>query len=344
MRLNPQRILYSCFRIFPNRAEPWMMNRSVWLLLGFAILFSVIFVADLRGYFNQASDPVAFLGNSSGIVKRLGNNQLTWDHAQKGTGFGAGDTIATGEGASARVMFKAGGELELEPGAMVVIGGSLEELKLNFVSGGGRIRVDKKIAQKLTITDSASAPVGSGDRRPASSRVQVAVVENLETEKAPKALPKPEPPVVMVPAVKESEVDLSKALGANSKAGELLTIAKLPPMPEVVGPGEDAVVDLAKTTSPRLEWKLPELDEDEEVPVAGFEIILRSPTGEKKQKVYRTKDQSLALTRLSRGKYLWTVRALTKDGKRGPASSSRWLEVRVPANISKPRLLPVQVQ
>src|SRR6516162_6005428 len=114
------------------------MNQIAFLFLFMALVFGGLFTADLQGYFNVAERPVAVLKTSNGTVRRLAKEQLTWDRAQSGTLFGAGDTISTGESARAKLVFYAGGELELDAGAMVVLGDDLQELKLNFVSGTGK--------------------------------------------------------------------------------------------------------------------------------------------------------------------------------------------------------------
>lgn len=143
------------------------MNRYV---IGFAFLtfvFAGLFLADLTGYFNVAANPIAILKAKDGTIRRLGNKQLTWDRANGGTLFGNGDTIATGEQALALLTFYAGAEIELDPNSMLVIQGTRDEIKLNFVSGTGKVRISKKSAAKIKIrkgrvTDTTSASASTG--------------------------------------------------------------------------------------------------------------------------------------------------------------------------------------
>jgi len=345
------------------------MNRLVVaLFVACSGAFTALFLLDLQGYFTEIREPVAYLEQRVGTVRRLPDRSLTWDRAVEGTRFAMGDAIATGEGASARLVFYGGGELDLETGAMVVLEGDPEELKLDFVSGGGRVRVARQASKKFTVTrgqtEARAARAlrpGAAPPAPASARVQVEQVADLKVVEAPaagvaagpagpgsapaaQAPPAPEEAGRILPtltaAVQEEKIrNLGEALDTG---GKLVSDLKLPPPPEIVGPAPDAIVDLGEGAVPTLAWKLPEGAAGE----AGvtYEVILRPADGEGRPKLLRAKTSSVPLSSVPRGKYLWSVRTVTEAGVRSPATTSRWLEVKIPANIAKPRILPVKVQ
>ncbi len=333
------------------------MYRSVLASLLICVVFSVLFVADLQGYFNQASEPIAVLQDADGTIRRLGLNQLTWDRASMGTNFGSGDTIATGEGGRAKLVFVAGGEVTLDEGTMLVLGGSLEELQLNFVSGTGRVRVEKRAASRIKVAQVPAPRAGRAASAGALARPSVARVQIEQVEKLPPVVPAGRtvasaptepaqaPKKEFTPAIQEKEI--RNTAQVLSTGGEVASVAKLPPAPEVVFPAKDAVFDLTSGSVPKLQWKV--ATGAEAARDLSFEIILRpaqvvgaeSEAGE--VKVLRSRDPVLSLSRVSHGKYLWSVRTVAADGRRGPASQARFMEVIVPARIERPRVLPVRV-
>ena len=379
------------------------MNKIVAILVLLTLTFAGLFVADLRGYFNRVQKPVAELRFSDGTVSRLGNHQLTWDRAEKGALFATGDTISTGENARAKLVFYGGGELELNSGSMVVLAGSLEELKLNFVTGGGKVRIAKDSARKITVAKVKKAPaakklvakttVNSAPKSGAPvvtsepeieaqnsteateeltqetpmqpSEVEVSVVDTKKVAKpvtiakidpkapaaAAQASPLLEPELEFAP--KPLALTLSLAIQEKSirspqaqlvaKAG-IISTEELPPAPLIKSPAADAVIDLATAKAPRLEWDVQLKKTDQKIEKMSYEVVLRPADGKGPEKVLKSDQSAIALNLLGRGKYLWSVRAVNASGKRGPASVSRWLEVKVPAQISRPVVLPVEVE
>jgi hypothetical protein len=432
------------------------MNRLALFFGAIAIVFAALFVADLQGYFNITEKPVAVMRSSGGTVRRLALNHLTWDRAQPGTMFGMGDTISTGEDSRAKVAFYAGGEVDLEAGAMVVLGGDVEELHLNFVSGTGRVRIARASHSRITVARGApkpkaraaavvarapvpvpaplrttvalpepakteapppvvvaeaspspepvaavppvpAAPVAEAQPE-ADQRVEVAVVDDLPAiPPPPPSIPEepvaPPPPVAkkevppppreqapaiaavasaapaasepvaaasaappapavavvntppvetppsFIPAIQEKDLRTPSAGLAVVAKGELLTVAELPPVPEVTAPANDAVFDLSEGRVPKLEWQVPG-----EKRKFSYEIVLRPAEGDGPEKVLKSRVPALPLNQVAAGKFLWSVRAVTASGQRGPASESRWIEVKVPAQIPKPVLMPVEVE
>lgn len=347
------------------------------------LLFTGLFVADLQGFFNPTRRPIAFLKQAHGTVRRLALNELTWDRSRKGSEFSLGDAIATGEASRATLVFSMGGELELGPGSMIALGGQLEDLKLSFVTGTGKMRVARSAQSKIQIARAApvtqaSQPEQQAEPAPALPPIAVAVVEDQEIRVSPpvaetapdrevaSGAPSPAPesspftpgsavasaepvePVQeesLVPALAVKEEAILKKqekLAKFTAPGELLTLDDLPPIPEPSFPSSDAVIDLTDQM-PRLEWKAAQSPETEGKKFT-YEITLREAEDKAQPITMQTDKPFLSLPRVGVGRYLWSVRAVSKKGTRGPASSSRWLEVRAPAQISQPIPLPVVVE
>jgi hypothetical protein len=293
------------------------------------------------------------LTTESGTVRRLAKSELTWDRASGGTLFAAGDTISTGEESKAKLVFYAGGELELDSGAMVVLVDSLDELKLNFLSGQGRVHVAKNATSKITVARATSKGTSKPD-----TRVEVAVVDQVDTHTAaPERAPKSELAEVknLAPVIQEKNIrSPEKAL---SSKGEMLTVEKLPPTPQIKFPADDTLVDLTEGPPPRLEWESPKEPApsvakvengdrkkvNESKPVS-YEVILRSPDGKGEDKILKSDKPGLPLTEVPPGKYLWSVRAVASNGQRSPASTPRGINLRASAKILRPTVLPVEVE
>jgi hypothetical protein len=325
------------------------MNRSAFLFALLTVLFTCLFAADVMGYFNIAHRPVARLRATDGNVRRLAKNQLTWDRAQGGTLFGFGDTIATGEDSRAKLVFFSGGDVDLESGAMLVLGGEKGELKLNFVAGTGRVRVSKTSQTKVSVV-----ATNGGKTQPKAGVVEVAdlpeeLEEVAEAEDKPegkhaaKATLPPPPKPVMASIIQEKSIrNPQKSLSAK---GELVTLAALPPAPKLTFPERDSVVRLNGSTVARLQWAIPAPASDKDKKeIFTYEIVLRPLQSSGVEKILRSEKSSLAIDELAKGKYLWSVRAVSADGRRGPASEIRGIEIKIPEHISKPVILPVRVE
>ncbi|MCM2278167.1 MAG: hypothetical protein NDJ89_08835 [Oligoflexia bacterium] len=414
-----------------------------WLpvLFGFlALVFAAVFVADLSGFFNSTKNPVALVARAEGSTRRLPKDELVWDRALPGALLAAGDTISTGESSTARIAFHSGAELELEPASMVVLGAEKDELKLNFVSGGGKVRVSKSATKKVTVARGApkpaqAKPVNRAAAKPRKSATEV--VDPLRTtpvatqpevtlaDSGPGAHSSPDVnPLTSVPEVDplievtESEeikpftaaaaptqpeavpvTEIAAVAGATATAAgqggrgrapasiasapnatnpqepapaskpvvtpirersatagtsanpllaqkELVAISALPPAPGPQFPAAEAAVTAGDGTA--LRWKAPEASiARAEDPVTEYEITLRregrSPS-EAPSLTLRTAETTLPLKGVAPGKYLWSVRSVSRSGKLSPASSSRWLEVLSPKLLPKPKTVSVQVE
>ncbi|MGE0614909.1 MAG: hypothetical protein AB7P04_04660 [Bacteriovoracia bacterium] len=366
-----------------------MVRTLVTIYILMAAVFAGLFIADLQGYFKEVPNPVAVLKSAEGTVRRLGSKELTWSRVSEGSYLGWNDTISTGEGARAKLAFLNGGaEVVLEPGAMVVLGGDVKELKLNFVSGSGRVRVAKKSQANVKVTretyDSKAAAVKVAAKPAASSRHTAAVaalkpgqtglniadelvgeidpvvveqVDELPTIKAPtpaelknsvKQAAKPESESI------DAEKPITKALsekavigkkGVLSAAGKELTVETLPPLPVVTFPPEDAVIEIKPTVRiPAVQWVLMKPKDGNSAPTSHFEISIRSPDQPDHARTITSSTPYLSVDKLGRGKLIYEVRSVTKDGKRSLASKARALEVKYQARIAAPTVMPVKVE
>lgn len=352
------------------RSEQRMVRIWAGLFGVLSVGFAALFVADLRGYFNVASDPIAILQESGGTVRRLGNHQLTWDRAATGTLFGSGDTLSTGEGATARIQFYAGGELILEPGAMVVLGGSVEELKLNFVSGAGKVRVAREAQKKIQVSrGTEKTPVNasaSGKRLSgaANSGVVVETVDDLKVAPVPSAAEvragrvlAPSTPIAektaattpsaleapsLTKAIQEKTIrNIESALKIDST--KLMTALEIPKPPVLAFPDENAVMDLWAKEQPReFRWQPSEKSKEA---AKEYEVFLKPLEGEnRKLRIVKSKEPVLRLKDVPSGRYQWSVRVVTNSGRRSPAATPRTVEIRGQAALEAPTLFPVRVQ
>jgi len=308
------------------------MIRIVLGCLSLSFTFAGLFAADLLGYFSRTSKPVAIVTESQGTVRRLPQGELIWNRSNHGTLLGVGDTIATGEDARARVNLYAGADLELDAGAMVVIAESLDELKLNFIAGSGKLQVTEKAKQKVRVVEERA-----GVRR-ARPSVAVEVVAKLPPV-AVKAAAPPPPPKSLAPPIQVREIKHPERALASS--GELATAQALPPVPRIKFPAPDAIIDLGRVKAADLEWETPVATNAASL---GYEVVLRPATSPGEELIFRSDRPRFPLARVASGKYLWAVRSVSATGRRGPASEARSIELRAPVHLSKPVPLPVRVE
>lgn len=337
------------------------MNAWIPAFLLMAAASGGLLALDLRGYFNVTSDPIAHLEFQEGTVKRLARKKLSWDRASAGTLFAIGDTISTGEQSRARLVFHSGGEMEIGTGSMVRLKGTAQELKLSFVSGTAKLRVSPTASAKIQVTHASEEKVASRAGKSKAPLARARVIEEKLVAKAEKpktasspavaantaqAAPEaaqPElddfaPPKLMTAVIREELIkEPEKAL----KTGDTIAIApKLPSAPSIVLPAKDSVVvaDLSSPSAPVVEWARAD-------GAASYEVSLRPAEGATSSKVIRTENTTLAAKDLGRGKYAFVVRAVSPEGKRGPASVERWVHVQgLPKVNRQPRILPVQIE
>ncbi len=293
------------------------------------------------GKFRTVTNPIATLIESDGTVKRLSASGLTWDRATNGSGFETFDTIATGPSSRARLGFFNAGELLLEANTMVVLKGSLAQVRLAFVQGGGRLRVERGKREQVQVALQESA----------RASIQVTEVEKIDrvplTEKKFAASEQFGEQLASLAMIEETSI---RRPGAILKTdGEVIERVEMPQTPQLETPTDQARVELRAGASIPLSWTV----EDPSLAPQGYEVVVESaptdgntPLG--KRKVYKVSGFRWMLDRsqLTPGEYRWSVRSFTKNGRPSPLAPFRTLTVSVPdaqSTIQRPKTLPVKV-
>jgi hypothetical protein len=213
------------------------VNRYVFICVSLAIICAALFVADTNGVFQKAPHPIAYISESTRTVRRLPNNELTWDRAREGTPLELGDTLSTGYRAQAKIVFKAGGILTLDEGSMVVLSGNLEELQLNFVTGGAHLQVTQEAKTKIKVTQpkAPAAPKAVAQIHKMREAVQVSMLEDsslLELSPPESAPKKIEFKEVLPGMIQKSAIDPAEEAPAQSfeiqKGAAVLWLNSLP--------------------------------------------------------------------------------------------------------------------
>jgi hypothetical protein len=282
----------------------------------------------------------------------------------------SGDLIQTGEESSAEILFFGGNIMHLEPGSLALFEDGGEDVAIRLVIGRAYLELPdglidgKKVAirkadgtlsnipkdSRLVLTlnaaqslssEAASGPGGSTDS-----------VENIEME------PGYESPTgvelrflahgeevsnryaLLVPPIED------RGRFANPKRPNP-SMKTIPITPEP----EDSV-DIEKTDGISFKWK--KIEGSPKDPVVSYEIIVRPAPGYEVEDTARkvrvlhssySKDGEIPIEKVDGGGvFLWSVRAVTASGERGPASTPRWLEIRFPKRLRAPEVLKPKIE
>lgn len=134
--------------------------------------------------------------------------------------------------------------------------------------------------------------------------------------------------------------------------------------PRAIFPPSEAVLNLETAIKSAFKWTT--VRGPLANPVVGYEVVVRPAFNyevedtARKNQIFRTKGlpefgseedpenpqtASLPLDRIGgTGVFLWSVRAVTANGTRGPASASRWLEIKFPEMLRAPEILTPRVE
>jgi len=333
-----------------------MDKLPILLSLVLACVSGLLFALDLRGYFNPAEAAIAWVADASGTIRKLSREEFTWDRAQKGTSFASKDTVATGEDASARIYFKDGADVQLEPASMLVIDTRADELILSFISGGGKVRVARNSARRVVASRvrpvklAGALPGAVPAAAPAETIAQTALTPEVTNHEMPEARisvetidelpanPEPVAPVLSRPlaAAPVPESILRNPDAVAKLREEITRIETRPPSPALVSPDEGARVELAERAEVMLSWK-PQAEAPRQ-----YEISLRPVREGQGPKVFLSKEPSFKLRSLEPGRYVWTVRAMGAS-LRGSAAPPRWFEVFRKAEVAQVAAPPAPV-
>ncbi|MCM2278597.1 MAG: hypothetical protein NDJ89_11035 [Oligoflexia bacterium] len=278
------------------------MKRLVGILTLCFLVFLGLFLAQLGGVFKAVSDPVAVLSDTQGTLRRLAREHLLWDRATAGMVLGRGDTIASGPDSRGTLQLRKGGTIELEPGSLITLKEEPEALRLDFVAGQDRPRLLKAPLR-------AAAP--ARPKAPAESVLGKEFVARPE--------------------------DVRNSVSPLLVADGLVTVANLPPIPQIPQPLDDTwIVDFDKVRDAQLEWQ--------GIPKFSYELMLRGSSESSAVKTVRTKLPHVSLSGIAEGRYLWTVRSVTPKGERSPASVPRWIEVRARREVGRPTIRKILLE
>jgi hypothetical protein len=254
-----------------------------------------------------------------------------------GTRFSKWDTVATGEQSWAKIGFDAGGDLEMDPGTLVVLADHPTSLQLKFLSGTGKVRIGKKAKKKIVVTRKSETPglregisqtervVPPGKKDGPVEVIMVDEMESLSSETSSSASQEGNKKrLAALHSFQEKSIRLplrrSTALDPNS-------LASLPPSPEALYPMDGEVLDLDPARMPFFRWKT---QRQRGKKMAAYEVIVRSADLTGKPTVLSTRKSRIRLTKQSirqPGRYMWAVRSVTRNGRKSPISSFHWFEV-----------------
>ena len=323
-----------------------------------------LFAFDLMGYFNVAQVAIADLKEAKGSVSRLESEEWSWDRAQVGTRFSARDAIATGEASFARIRFKEGADLVLNPGSMVLLNTQVNEISLRFLTGSGHVRVAKSATKKFIaskgpvpkiakIEKTETAQVPAPVTQPVEHIVPIEEVETLEATPQETAATTPvlkEISQPLAPVISQAEIRNPEA--ALKSQQEITKVEELVVAPEIVSPLDASHFELTEQKEIVLRWK------GDSKNLGKYEITLvpQAPDGKAPAKRFRADKEEYALKGIEPGKYDWSVRAIDTQAGRSPVSAHHWFtvsraelpaaEVVVPVKKvpGKVGILPVQVE
>ena len=314
-----------------------MTSRPAWISGLLSLVFAAIFLADLYGMLEAKRHPVAYVRTADGVVRHLPAGELSWDLAQRGTLLDLGDALLTSD-LPASVRFFEGAQLELDPTTLVIVGGGLDDLKLNFLRGDGELFVARAAREKIRLASATRKPTRLLEDRDLPRETPEAA-RAASTESVRSVRPARASALASVELARLRNP--SAALGTRGRA---LTTRSLPPIPQPGPPADESHLEIPRGQAPVLTWSLvgggPQFRYEVQVRPANPSPAARGP----EPRIFRTDRLSLALTDFSTGRYLWSVRAIAPDGRRGPASPTRALEIQRVTAIAKPRLLPVKVE
>ena len=283
------------------------MRRVQLLLATGSLVTGAAFVADLRGYFKPDPRPVAFLRSSDGTVRRLAKGHLAWDRMGPGAVFGLGDTVSTVGFSTARLMFYAGGELQLGPDSMVTLAQETENVRVDLMMGAGRIQVADRAIERLVVGQDHPAQVTLGRKfnvpRQAEARVGADSTSGF--------------PVFQLTSIPESSLRRHPADAGRSDSATMISSGLLPPVPKIVFPLDHSVIEADPRQGLTLDWGAP----GEPKPItrlgATYEVRIKRLESSEPLRTYRTRATRLTLERLPPGSYRWS--AFRAIGRRRPA-------------------------
>lgn len=268
--------------------------------------------------------------------------------------FHLGDQIQTGEESAAELLFHGGSILQLESGTIVRFEEDGDQVSIRMMMG--RAYFEFQTGQRFAFRkrDGTVAEVPEGKRlvltlSAVEDMDQAVEVQMLDSDQSFDSLADIELQYLargnevanLRPLIVRPIEDMDR-LPAEFDARDL----KL--RPRIRGPKNEAGVDLNREEE-QFEWTKVSGSVDD--PVIGYEIVIRPAFNysvedrARQERVFKSKDPELSLEKVGgEGTFLWSVRAVTASGKRGPAWAAHWLEVKFPKQLLAPELMKPKVE
>lgn len=312
------------------------MGRFVFTSLFLSFLCGVVFWLDLRGYFSDSYQPIAFVQQGQGVVRHLRNREFSWDRIFQGQDVGNKDLISTGADGEARLKLYSGGEILVSPNTTLVITQESGDFQLKFLSAAGRVRVTEELVKKVKIAK----------RAPAANSTNAVIEPTVDQIEVIKEVPEQAPLLANEKAVQVKDSADLRNLESSLKQSEIEKFAQLPPAPELLEPLSALRVDETDAKELGFKWKLSGAQEADDL---AFEFLIRgplTPEGTAETRVTSTKEWGHTLRRLKPGKYEWSVRSVKAREFKSPVPDFRSFEIRTLAQLRQDNFFvyPVEVQ
>ncbi|MCM2277246.1 MAG: hypothetical protein NDJ89_04165 [Oligoflexia bacterium] len=140
------------------------------------------------------------------------------------------------------------------------------------------------------------------------------------------------------------EARIAPARDSIFSGGALLSVERLPPVPELLEPGLDSAVDFDRVRSFVLRWRRPQRLDMSTAP-ARYELAFgpfdADDTG---IRTFRVAREEFRVEELPAGRYVWSVRSVGADGSVGPFAPAHRLEVLERRTLKEPRYLPPRIE
>ncbi|MBW2734923.1 MAG: protein kinase [Deltaproteobacteria bacterium] len=317
---SPSPLLRSPPAFRPRRRKPWALVASLAVLLAAALVVSLFAFRNPPPVRKDA--PIALLQQAWQKVERRARDGSEWLGAKEKMKLYHLDALKTGKGAGAEVSFHAGGLLQVDEKSVVLIEAPdpsapdktpLVHLRKGTIRGVAKpgqplhfITAEGKMG-RIVARGKKAATFRLVTRRDGS--VGVAVLQGQ-----------------MQVGSEGKITNLDSGQVVDMVRGEVGVPEKLPPFPQLVSPGVDALVPADQVT---LWWRA--------VPRAKtYRVQLAKDLGFRQVLIDRlAKGVKLPVKELKRGRYTWRVRTIGEHGREGEFGFARRMLVLDPNPLNE---------
>lgn len=359
----------------------WVPRFSLYFIA--SLLFISAYYLDLRGELFRGRGDSSIVGHVTrayGTVKRVAWYAMSsagpmgagldesWSRLESGKAIlvpvRSGDLVQTGEESAAEFLFFGGNILQLEAGTLARFEEDEDEVTIRLILGRAFLELadGSSVGKRFVFRkgDGTLAEVPEGKKLVLS----LSAVENLEdaveireveAQGAPDAFESLElrllahgeevmnrHPLLVRPIEESPDQDLLALLESREDRPRIQ-------VPKPLFPGNESDVDVELQEGIAFHWE--RIQGSEGDPVIGYEVIVRPAPGyevedtARKVQVFKNRRNEFPIERVNGGGvFLWSVRAVTAKGQRGPASAPRWLEIKFPKRLRPPKIMKPKVE